>query len=49
VATLLPAHHPSIEPLLTELARYLNASDMTQVKQIANEIQQRVSRFEDRS
>jgi hypothetical protein len=49
VATLLHAHNPPIEPLLDELTLYLNDSDMTQVKQIANEIQQRISRFEERS
>jgi hypothetical protein len=49
VATLLHAHHPPIEPLLDELALYLNESDMRQVKQIASEIQQRISRFEDHS
>lgn len=47
VATLLHAHHPPIEPLLAELALYLNDSDMTQVKQIVNEILQRISRFEE--
>lgn len=49
VATLLHAHHPPIDPLLAELALYLNDSDMTQVKQIVNEIEQRISRFEERS
>ncbi len=49
VATLLHAHNPPIEPLLAELSLYLNESDMAQVKQIANEIQQRLSRFEERS
>jgi hypothetical protein len=49
VATLLHAHHPPIEPLLDELSLYLNEIDMTQVKQIASEIQQRISRFEERS
>lgn len=49
VATLLHAHNPAIEPLLTELALYLTERDMTQVKQIASEIQQRISRFEERS
>ncbi len=47
VATLLHAHHPPIEPLLDELTLYLNDSDMTQVKQIASEILQRISRFEE--
>ncbi len=49
VATLLHAHNPSIEPLLTELAAHLNESDMTQLKQIVSEIRQRISRFEKRS
>jgi hypothetical protein len=49
VATLLHAHHPPIDPLLIELSRYLSETDMTQVTQIVNEIQQRLSRFEERS
>jgi hypothetical protein len=49
VATLLHAYHPPSEPLLDELALYLSDSDMKQVKQIAGEIQQRISRFEERS
>jgi hypothetical protein len=49
VATLFHAHHPLIEPLLAELTLYLNDSDMMQVKQIVNEILQRISRFEERS
>ena len=48
VATLLHAHHPPVEPLLAELALYLNDADLTQVKQITNEIQQRITRFEER-
>jgi hypothetical protein len=48
VATLLHTHHPPIEPLLIELARYLNNSDMNQIKRIASEIQQRIGRFEER-
>ena len=48
VATLLYAHSPSIEPLLAELALYLSQTDMTQVTQIVDEIQQRLSRFDKR-
>ena len=48
VATLLQAHHPSVEQLLTQLVPYLSESDMTQVNQIMAEIQQRISRFEER-
>jgi hypothetical protein len=49
VATLLHAHNPPIELLLAELSLYLSEIDMTQVTQIVNEIQQRISRFEKRS
>jgi hypothetical protein len=49
VATLLHAYNPPIEPLLDELSLYLSEGDLTQVKQIASEIQQRISRFEERS
>ena len=49
VATLLQAHNPPMEPLVAELSLYLSESDTTQVKQIINEIQQRISRFEERS
>jgi hypothetical protein len=48
VATLLHAHNPPVAPLLDELSRYLSASDTMQVKQIVSEIQQRISRFEQR-
>jgi len=48
VATLLHAYSPPIERLLEELVPYLSESDITQVKQIIHEIQQRISRFEDR-
>jgi hypothetical protein len=48
VATLLHAHNPPVAPLLDELSRYLSASDTMQVKQIVSEIQQRISRFEER-
>jgi hypothetical protein len=48
VATLLHAHNPPVARLLDELSLYLSESDTTQVKQIVSEIQQRISRFEER-
>ena len=42
------AHKPSLEPLLTELAHFLDGNDLTQVRQIVDEIQVRISRFEER-
>jgi len=49
VATLMHAHNPPVEPLLNELTTYLNESDMMQTKQIVEEIQLRIRRFEDRA
>jgi len=49
VATLLQAHNPLINPLLNELSHYLSESDLSQVKQIVIEIQQRIRRFEERT
>lgn len=46
IATLMHVHNPSAEPLVDELTTYLNDSDMTHVKQIVEEIQQRIRRFE---
>jgi hypothetical protein len=49
IATLMYAHKPSLTQVLTELAAYLNDADLTQVRQIVNEIQLRISRFEERT
>ena len=49
VATLLHAYNPPIGRLLEELAQHLSRSDLAQVKQIVSEIQQRISRFEQRN
>jgi hypothetical protein len=49
VATLMHFHNPLIEPLLDKLATYLSSNDLTQVREIVDEIQQRISRFEKRS
>jgi hypothetical protein len=48
VATLLQAYNPPVKPLLDELSLYLSQSDAVQVKQILDEIRQRISRFEER-
>lgn len=49
VATLIHIHNPPLETILSELAKYLNSTDLDQVKQIVDEIQQRLKRFEERS
>ena len=48
VATLMQIHNPAVEPLLNELAAHLNESDLTQLKEIVFEIQQRIRRFQER-
>ncbi|HET6889794.1 MAG TPA: hypothetical protein VFH31_01725, partial [Pyrinomonadaceae bacterium] len=48
IATLLQVHNPSLNPLIDKLASYLTESDLSQVKQIVKEIQQRISRFNTR-
>lgn len=49
VATLIHTHNPPLESILNELAKHLNATDLEQVNQIVEEIQQRLKRFEERS
>jgi hypothetical protein len=49
VATLMQIHNPPVQPLLNELTAYLNDSDLTRVKEIVEEIQQRIRRFQERS
>src|SRR5829696_3224057 len=46
VATLIHTHNPPLESIFSELAKYLNGTELEQVKQIVEEIQQRLKRFE---
>jgi len=48
VATLIHIHKPPLPSILSELTKYLDASDLKQVKQIVDEIQQRLKRFDER-
>jgi hypothetical protein len=48
VATLIHIHNPPLPSILSELTKYLDASDLKQVKQIVDEIQQRLKRFDER-
>lgn len=45
IATLLHEYHPALEPLLKELSRYLNETDVAAVREVVAEIQQRLDRF----
>ena len=48
VATIMHIHNPSLPSILSELSKYLDTSDLKQVKQIIDEIQQRLKRFDER-
>ena len=48
IATLLHIHNPPLEPILDVLTNYLSSSDMAQVRQIVDEIEQRLERFRER-
>lgn len=48
IATLMHAYNPPIESLLDELNVHLDPNAVIHVKRIVEEIQQRISRFEER-
>lgn len=45
IATLLHDYRPPLEPLFDELSRHLRESDLSAVREIVAEIQQRIERF----
>lgn len=49
IATLIQAYRPDLDSLLDELSRYLDQSDLHEVRDIVHEIQGRIERFQDRS
>jgi hypothetical protein len=49
IATLIHIHHPPLLPIIEVLANYLSSTDMAQVGQIVEEIQERLERFRERS
>src|SRR5215213_961856 len=49
IATLVHLHKPALQPILDVLTNYLSQTDMAQVRQITEEIQQRLERFRERS
>jgi len=48
VATLIYQYKPDISSLIDELSTYVSASDLTEIKNILAEIQQRIDRFQKR-
>jgi len=49
VATLMQLYRPDIDPLLDELKKHLIDTDFASVSETADEIRQRITRFEQRS
>ncbi len=45
IATLLQAYRPPLEPLFTELTPHLSPTDLTAVRDVLAEIEQRIERF----
>ena len=45
IATLIYSYRPEVEPLLKELAQYLNETDIIAVREIVSEIEQKIDRF----
>ena len=48
-AALMQRYSPNMQPLLKELEKHLNQSDLDSVREIVGEIQQRIARFSKRS
>ena len=45
IATLIHDYRPQLEPLFGELAHHLSETDLTAVREVVAEIQQRIARF----
>ena len=45
IATLLNDYKPTLAPLLDELARHLNDTDLSAVREVVGDIEQRIKRF----
>ena len=49
IATLLHDYRPDVLPLLSELSQYVNESDLSEIKGVVSEIQNRIKRFKNES
>jgi hypothetical protein len=49
IATLLHNYEPDINTLLVELSKYVNESDLAEIKNIVADIQKRIKRFKNES
>ncbi|HXG68217.1 MAG TPA: hypothetical protein VNO70_24185 [Blastocatellia bacterium] len=46
IATLMQAYKPQLEPLFSELSHYVSHTDLSAIREIVDEIQERIQRFE---
>jgi hypothetical protein len=46
IATLMQLYQPELSPLFSELSKHLSATDLKSVREIVDEIQQRIARFQ---
>lgn len=49
IATLFHYYQPDISPLLAVLAKYVNESDLAEIKSIVTDLQNRINRFKNES
>jgi hypothetical protein len=49
IATLMQLYQPPLAPLFAELSQHLSASDLKAVREIVDEIEQRIARFQQKS
>lgn len=49
VATLMQQYQPALAPILNEVAKHLSATDLKAVNEVVEEIQRRITRFQQRS
>jgi len=49
IATLLHYYQPDMNPLLSELSKYVNETDFAEIKDIVTDIQNRIKRFKNES
>lgn len=49
IATLMQLYEPALDPLFAELSKHLSATDLKAVRDIVDEIQQRIIRFRETS
>jgi hypothetical protein len=49
IATLIQLYQPDLKPLFAELSLHLGATDLKSVREIVDEIQQRIARFQQQS